>query len=58
MLNKYSNVNIEWIYCMHVNTALTMCIRNGKSVSTHNIDCDVHGPDGPVVCRTMSQSAY
>ena len=32
---------------LHVKTALAMCIRNGKSVSRHNIDVDndVQGPD-------------
>ena len=45
MLNECSNVKIEWI----VSAALAMCIRNGKSVSTHDIDDDVdndvRGPD-------------
>ena len=34
---------------LHVNAALAMCIRNGKSVLTNNIDGDVdndvRGPD-------------
>ena len=47
ILNKCSNVNIEWIYGM-LKLHCTICIRNGKSVSTHDInddvDNDVHCP--------------
>ena len=48
MINECSKVK-NIVDLLHVCAALAMCIRNGKSVSTHdiddNVDNDVRGPD-------------
>ena len=41
-MDVFCNLNIKHrVHLLHVKAALAMCFRNGKSVSSHDIDNDV-----------------